>query len=139
MQIKSAKELDVYKLAYSLSMHIYDLSKAWPKDEQYALTDQCRRSSRAVCAGLREASAKRRYEAHFVNKLTTCDGENSETDTWLDYALDCGYISADVHRDLVGTIAHIGAMLGKMMHNPKPFLSISRPPSSDLRPQASDL
>lgn len=134
MQIRSAKELDVYKLAYTLSMQLFDLSKTWPKNEQYALADQCRRSSRAVCASLREAWAKRRYEAHFVNKLTTCDGENSETDTWVDYALDCGYISPDVHRELVGKIAHIGAMLGKMMHNPKPFLTISQSPASDLRP-----
>jgi len=122
MLIKSAKELDVYRLAYALSMEIFEISKTWPKHEQHALTDQCRRSSRAVCANLREAWAKRRYEAHFVNKLTNCDGENSETDTWIDYAHDCGYITVDVHKELTRKISHIGGMLGKIIQNPGPFL-----------------
>ena len=79
MRINSAKDLNVYKKAYSLSMEIFKLSKEWPSDERYSLTDQIRRSSRSVCANLREAWAKRRYEAHFISKLTDCDGENSET------------------------------------------------------------
>jgi len=97
MRINSAKDLNVYKLAYARSMTIYNLSQTWPKEEKYSLTDQVRRSSRSVCANLREAWAKRRYEAHFVSKLTDCDGENSETDTWLDYAKDCHYISSEQH------------------------------------------
>ncbi len=92
-QIKSAKDLRVYKMAYALSMEIFAMSKTWPAEEKFSLTNQIRRSSRSVCANLREAWAKRRYEAHFVSRLTDADGESAETDTWLDYALDCGYLS----------------------------------------------
>ena len=93
MIINSAKDLKVYKTAYDLAMAIYEISKKWPMEEKYSLTDQVRRSSRSVCSNLREAWAKRRYEAHFISKLTDSDGENSETDTWLDFARDCKYIS----------------------------------------------
>jgi four helix bundle protein len=79
MQINSAKELNVYKKAYSLAMKIFEISKTFPKEERYALTNQIRRSSRSVCLNLREVWSKRRYEAHFISKLTDCDGENSET------------------------------------------------------------
>src|SRR5712671_3715091 len=80
MQINSAKDLKVYKSAYELAMRVFELSKRFPPEERFALTSQIRRSSRSVCLNLREAWAKRRYEAHFINKLTDCDGENSETD-----------------------------------------------------------
>ena len=87
MQINSAKDLRVYKKAYDLAMTIFRLSKTWPGEEKFSLTDQIRRSSRSVCANLREAWAKRRYEAHFISKLTDADGENAETDTWLDFCM----------------------------------------------------
>src|SRR4030088_859548 len=90
MQINSAKDLVVYKKAYELAMRVFELSKNFPAEERFALTGQIRRSSRSVCLNLREAWAKRRYEAHFVNKLTDCDGENSETDSSLDFARDVG-------------------------------------------------
>ena len=122
MQVNSAKDLNVYKKAYTLSMSIFNLSKGWPKDEKYSLTDQIRRSSRSVCANLREAWAKRRYEAHFISKLSDCDGENSETNTWLDYACDCGYISVDKHAELTTEVVAVGKMLGGMLNNPSPFL-----------------
>lgn len=122
MQISSATDLNVYRQAYTLAMEIFQLSKSWPKEEKYALIDQVRRSSRAVCANLREAWAKRRYEAHFVAKLTDCDGENSETETWLDFACDCNYLSPDDHLRLKGDCKSIGAMLGAMLKNPTPFL-----------------
>ena len=77
MRINSAKELEVYKKSYQLAMKIFEVSKSFPKEEKYALTSQIRRSSRSVCLNLREAWAKRRYEAHFINKLTDCDGETS--------------------------------------------------------------
>ena len=121
-QIKSAKDLRVYKKAYELAMEIYQVSKEWPAEEKYALTDQIRRSSRSVCANLREAWAKRRYQAHFVSKLTDADGENSETDTWLDFALDCGYISESHHLHLVEACKGVGGMLGAMLTNPQPFI-----------------
>ena len=122
MQIKSAKDLNVYEKAYALAMEIYNVSKSWPSEERYSLADQIRRSSRSVCANLREAWAKRRYEAHFVSKLTDCDGENSETDTWLDFAKDCGYISSSDHERLTRECSDIGAKLGAMLRNPEPFL-----------------
>lgn len=122
MQINSAKDLNVYKKAYELSMEVFRLSKSWPPGERYSLTDQIRRSSRSVCANLREAWAKRRYKAHFLSKLTDSDGENGETDTWLDYARDCGYITDGQHAGLTSEVASIGGMLGSMINNPTPFL-----------------
>ena len=122
MIIRTAKDLEVYKLAFELSMEIFDLTKGFPAEERYALTSQIRRSSRSVCLNLREAWAKRRYEAHFVSKLTDCDGEASETDSSLDYAKACGYIDSNIHKRLTQNYRKVGAMLGKMSSNPKPFL-----------------
>jgi len=122
MIINSAKELKVYKSAYELSMEIFELSKEWPPEERYSLTDQIRRSSRSVCSNLREAWAKRRYEAHFISKLTDADGENSETDTWLDFAKDCGYLNNGDHARLTSKCSEVGKMLGSMLNNPAPFL-----------------
>jgi four helix bundle protein len=109
--LRSAKDLDVYKLAYQLAMRIFEVSKVFPADERFALRSQILRSSRSVCLNLREAWAKRRYAAHFVSKLTDCDGENSETESSLDFALSCGYITKDFHR-----------MLGSMLAKPEKFL-----------------
>ena len=122
MQIKSAKDLIVYQKAYQLAMAIFEVSKRFPPEERYALTGQIRRSSRSVCLNLREAWAKRRYEAHFISKLTDCDGENGETDSSLDFARDCGYITVQQHSELTALNAEIGKMLGSMLNNPTPFL-----------------
>lgn len=122
MRINSAKDLEVYKKAYALSMRVFELSKRFPPEERYALTGQLRRSSRSTCLNLREAWAKRRYEAHFVSKLTDCDGENSETDSSLDFAHDCRYISASEHDETTAICREIGGMLGSMIKNPTPFL-----------------
>ena len=122
MQIKSAKELIVYQKAYRLAMATFVASKEFPPEERYALTSQIRRSSRSICLNLREAWAKRRYEAHFVSKLTDCDGENSETDTSLDFARDCGYITVQEHAGLTSLCEEIGKMLGSILKNPGPFL-----------------
>src|SRR5436309_3152045 len=111
MQIDTAKDLTVYKVAYQLAMDVFETTKQFPVEETYALTSQIRRSSRSVCLNLREAWAKRRYEAHFLSKLTDCDGENSETDSSLDFANDCGYLSAQQHQELTSTCAEIGRML----------------------------
>jgi four helix bundle protein len=123
MRINSAKELEVYKKAYQLAMEIFNLSKSFPAEERYALTSQIRRSSRSIAMNLREAWAKRRYEAHFVAKLSDCDGENSETDTSLDFAHDCGYITTEQHDQLATLCSEIGRMLGAMLRNPAPFLT----------------
>src|SRR5687767_1180807 len=112
MRINSAKELTVYRKAYDLAMRVFVLSKRFPPEERFALTSQLRRSSRSVCMNLREAWAKRRYNAHFVSKLTDCDGENGETDTSLDFAKDCNYLSPEEHQDLTTRCAEVGRMLG---------------------------
>jgi four helix bundle protein len=125
MQINSAKDLNVYKSGYELAMKVFDLTKRFPPEERFALTGQIRRSSRSVCLNLREAWAKRRYEAHFISKLTDCDGENSETDSSLDFAKDCGYITTEQHLELVSLCQKIGKMLGSMMRNPGAFLITS--------------
>jgi four helix bundle protein len=124
VRINSAKDLRVYKVAYELAMKIFDISKSFPPEERFALTGQIRRSSRSVCLNLREAWAKRRYEAHFVSKLTDCDGENSETDSSLDFAKDCKYISGEQHANLVALCEEVGKMLGSMIKNPASFLMI---------------
>src|SRR3954467_2868110 len=100
MRIDSAKDLIVYKRAYELAMRVFEVTKRFPAEEKFALTSQIRRSSRSVCLNLREAWAKRRYEAHFLSKLTDCDGENSETDSSLDFAASCGYITLQQHEEL---------------------------------------
>ena len=124
VRIESAKDLTVYKLAYDLAMEIFAITKRFPAEEKYALTSQVRRSSRSVCLNLREAWAKRRYEAHFVSKLTDCDGENNETDSSLDFAYACGYMSKERHEQLTARCAEIGRMLGAMMKKAESF----RPP-----------
>jgi four helix bundle protein len=122
MQINSAKELKVYQAAYELAMRVFEITKRFPPEERFALTSQIRRSSRSVSLNLREAWAKRRYEAHFISKLSDCDGENSETDTSLDFARDCNYITSEQHATLAALCGEIGRMLGSMMKNPNAFL-----------------
>jgi four helix bundle protein len=121
-QINSAKDLAVYRVAYGLAMEIFELSKHFPPEERYALTTQIRSSSRSVCLNMREAWAKRRYEAHFINKPTDADGENSETGSSLDFARDCKYISTDQHRLLTSKCAEIGRMLNGMMKKSSSFV-----------------
>jgi four helix bundle protein len=123
MRILSAKDLEVYNKAYKLAMEIFYITKTFPAEELYALLTQIRRSSRSVCLNLREAWAKRRYEAHFISKLTDADGENSESDSSLDFARDCGYITDEQHKSLTDACSEIGKMLGAMIKNPTPFLS----------------
>jgi four helix bundle protein len=122
VQINSAKDLTVYKKAYELAMRVFELSKNFPAEDKFALTGQIRRSSRSVCLNLREAWAKRRYEAQFVSKLTDCDGENSETDSSLDFARDCRYITAELHKELASLCLEVGKMLGSMIKTPRAFL-----------------
>ena len=123
MKIETAKDLEVDKLGYQVAMVVFELTRTFPSEEKYALTSQIRRSSRSVCRNLREAWAKRRYEAHFVSKLTDCDGENSETDSSLDFAYACGYISKGQHEQLTSRCAEIGRMLGAMMKKAESFCS----------------
>ena len=128
MPVQSAKELLVYRKAFDLAMRVFEVSKRFRSEERYVLTSQIRRSSRSICLNLREAWAKRRYAAHFVSKLTDCDGENSETDSSLDFALTCHYIDAAEHRELTALNHEVGRMLGSMMANPEPFLLLPKEP-----------
>ena len=126
MEIKSATDLIVYKKAYQLAMRIFEISKRFPPEERYALTSQIRRSSRSICLNLREAWAKRRYEAHFISKLTDCDGEANETESSLDFSRDCQYMSIKEHEELASLSKEIGSMLGTMIRNPEKFLISGR-------------
>ena len=109
--INSVKELDVYNLAFETAMEIFEISKKVPREEQYALTDQIRRSSRSICANLAEAWRKRRYEAVFINKLTDAESEAAETQTWLEFALSCKYINQESFEKMNDKYEHIFAML----------------------------
>jgi len=100
MKIRSHKELDVYKLAFQAAMEIFELTKSFPKEKNYSLTDQIRRSSRSVCANLAEAFRKRKYPKHFVSKLSDCESEDAETQVWLDFSAECKYIDEEVQKDL---------------------------------------
>ena len=122
MRIYSAKELIVYQKSFATAMAVFEASKSFPQEERYALTSQIRRSSRSVSLNLREAWAKRRYEAHFISKLTDCDGENGETDTSLDFALACGYISEETHRDICEANSEVSRMLSSIIRDPDKFL-----------------
>lgn len=113
-RINSVRELAVYKLAFETAMEIFEISQRFPKEEQYALTDQMRRSSRSICANLAEAWRKRRYEAVFINKLTDSESEAAETQTWLEFALACKYIDKDVFAKFDSKYEHIFAMLVTM-------------------------
>jgi four helix bundle protein len=117
----SFKKLLAYEKGFSLAMDIFELSKSFPKEEKYSLTDQIRRSSRSVCANMAEAYRKRQYERHFISKLTDSDAENSETQTWLDFALECGYISAEVKQELNDKSLEVGKLINYMINNPGKF------------------
>jgi four helix bundle protein len=120
-KIESFRDLVVYQKAFELQQAIFTTTKTFPKKELYSLTDQIRRSSRSIGANLCEAWQKRRYIAHFVSKLTDSDGEQAETQHWIDTALACGYVTADVHMKLLGKCKEIGRMLGSMMATPEKF------------------
>ena len=115
------RDLKVYQLAYKLAMEVFHLSKHFPREELYSLTDQIRRSSRSVAANIAEGFRKRRYPNMLVSKLTDSDGEATETQVWLDFALDCGYISQDNRDRLTAGYEEVGKMLSGMMAHPEKF------------------
>lgn len=118
----SFRDLIVYKKAFDLAMEIFELSRSFPKEEKYSLTDQIRRSSRSVCSSIAEAYRKRRYEAHFVSKTSDADMENSETQVWLDFAYNCEYINKEIHSDLIKKAEEVGKLLNHMIENPEKYL-----------------
>lgn len=122
--VKSFRDLEVYKLARELSKEIFQISKSFPKEETYSLTDQIRRSSRSVGAQIAEAWAKRKYEKHFISKLTDADGEQQETQHWLETASDCNYIDKTTLKSLLNKCESIGKMLNGMMSKSKLFCKV---------------
>lgn len=117
MRVADYKELRVYRLAFDSAMEIFELSRHWPVEERYSLTDQVRRSSRSVCANIAEAWRKRRYEAAFVSKLSDSDAEAAETEVHLNFALRCGYLPPDKHTRLCDQYDHVCRQLTKMMQD----------------------
>ena len=115
------RDLKVYQLAYEMAVEIFNVTKFFPKEEKYSLTDQVRRSSRSVPANIAEAWSKRRYPRQFISKLTDADGEASETTVWLDFSLDHQYISSEIHQNFREKYDEIGKMLGGMMNHPEKF------------------
>ncbi|MCM2275746.1 MAG: four helix bundle protein [Candidatus Didemnitutus sp.] len=122
MLIYHFTELDVYRRSSDLAERIFILSKRWPTDERYSLTDQIRRAARSVGANIAESWAKRRYAAHFVSKLTDADGENHEVEHWLLTARRDGYLDSAEFEVLLALKREVGAKLGKMIQSPGPFL-----------------
>jgi four helix bundle protein len=119
--VKSFRDLEVYKLSRQLSGEIFEISKQFPKEEMYSLTDQIRRSSRSVGAQIAETWAKRKYEKHFVSKLTDADGEQLETQHWIETSLDCSYISKEIANDLLSNYYSVGKMLNSMISKSESF------------------
>ena len=120
--IKHHKDLEIYKIAFDTAMIIYELSKKFPKEETYSLTDQIRRSSRSVCANLAEAWRKRRYEAAFRAKSNDSEAEAAETQTWIEFAVKCNYLNVEKGRELYGSYNQILSGLVNMIRNPSPWL-----------------
>ncbi len=119
---RSHRELEVYKLAFDAAMEIFRLSKKFSPEERYSLTDQIRRSSRSVCANLTEAWRKRRYEGSFLLKLNDAEAEASETQTWLEFAVECEYLDKKTARELYQIYNQILGKLVRMINNPSPWL-----------------
>ena len=116
------RDLKVFQLSYKLAMEIFNETKAFPKDERYSLIDQIRRSSRSIVANIAEGFRKRQYPRMFVSKLADADGETTETQVWLDFARDCGYLSPECHAELFKGYEEVGKMLGSMMSVPEKFI-----------------
>ena len=134
---RSFRDLRTYQMARDGASRVFDLTKGFPKEERYSLTDQVRRSSRAVKALLAEAWARRRYRAVFVNKIDESLGEATETQSWLDDALDCGYIDAETHKELDELYQAIGGKLTRMMDRADDFCRNASDYSSSREQQAA--
>jgi four helix bundle protein len=127
--VKGFRGLEVYKLARQLSKEIFDISMKFPKEEKYSLTDQVRRSSRSVGAQIAEAWGKRRYQKHFVSKLTDAVGEELETQHWIEAAQDCAYLSPEISTQLLEKYDTLGKMLNSMINKSASFCGKSAPPN----------
>jgi len=115
------QDLLAYKKSFDLAMQIFELTKIFPKEEKFSLTDQIRRSSRSVTVNISEAYRKRKYVKHFISKLTDSDAENSETQTWLEFSLACKYINEEVFNKLKNKSEEVGKLINYMMLHPTKF------------------
>jgi four helix bundle protein len=115
------KELFAYKKAYELAMQIFILTKEFPNEEKYALTNQIRRSSRSVCTNIVEAYRRRRYKEYFISKLNDSETENAETQVWLDFSKDCNYLSLKEYENLSSLNTEVGKLIWFMINNPNKF------------------
>ena len=122
MKIKTHEDLEVYQVAFKAAMEIFELSRKFPSEEKYSLTDQIRRSSRSVCANLAEAWRKRRYKAAFISKLSDSEAEAAEVQVWLKFAVECNYLEIDVARNLYKNYNRILGSLVNMIHNADKWL-----------------
>lgn len=120
--IRDHKDLEIYKMAFDAAMKIFELSKRFPVEERYSLTDQIRRSSHSVCANFAEAWRKRRYQAAFVAKLNDCESESAETQTWIEFAVKCNYMDIERGRELYGTYNQILTGLVNIINNSSNWL-----------------
>lgn len=119
--IMDYKDLLAYKKSFALAMMIFDVTKGFPKEEKYSLTDQIRRSSRSVTVTITESYRKRIYPKNFLSKLTDAEAENSETQVWLDFSLSCGYLEESNHKELTGLNDEVGKLIYYMIKNPDKF------------------
>ena len=115
------QDLLAYQKSFSLAMTIFEVTRSFPKEETYSLTDQIRRSSRSVAANIAEAYRKRNYPKNFYSKLTDCDAENSETQVWLEFSFNCKYIDINIFTDLTNQSEEVGKLINYMILNPKKF------------------
>ena len=118
MKIQTHLDLEVYRLSFDTAMEIFGVTKSFPKEELYSLTDQIRRSSRSVSSNIAEAFRKRRYEKAFISGLCTAEGEAAETQVWLEFSLNCNYIVKDTYVLLFEKYDHMLAMIVNMIRNP---------------------
>jgi len=120
--LQGFKDLKVYQEAYKLGLEIFEITKTFPREERFSMTDQMRRAARSVAANIGEGYRKRQYPKMFVAKMADADGESAEMLVWLDFARDHGYIDADKHRNLTERYLGVGRMLGGILLHPEKFL-----------------
>jgi four helix bundle protein len=120
--IRTHRDLDVYQMGFEVAMKIFEMSKSFPIEERYSLTDQVRRSSRSVCANMAEAWRKRRYEASFLSKLSDAEAEAAESQVWLEFAFQCGYFKEEYFQELSVAYNNILGKIVNLINNPQQWL-----------------
>jgi len=120
--LRGYRDLRAYQVAFRLAMRIFDESKRFPRDERFSLIGQMRRSSRSVAANIAEGYRKRQYPGMFAAKMADADAEATETQVWVDFALECSYLSREAHKELSAGYEELGKMLGGMVTQPKKFM-----------------